>query len=45
MTEITLRQSIQRGLIEALDGDPDVFIMGEDVGAYGGAYAITSGFL
>ncbi|MBH59638.1 MAG: alpha-ketoacid dehydrogenase subunit beta [Dehalococcoidia bacterium] len=45
MSEITVRQAIQKGLMEALDSDPDVFIMGEDIGAYGGAYAITSGFL
>ena len=45
MSEITVRQSIQKGLAEALDADPNVFIMGEDIGDYGGAYAITSGFL
>ena len=45
MTEITLRQALQKGLSEAIENDPDVFIMGEDIGAYGGAYAITSGFL
>ncbi|MEC7880531.1 MAG: pyruvate dehydrogenase complex E1 component subunit beta [Chloroflexota bacterium] len=45
MSEITVRQSIQKGLLEALDADPNVFIMGEDIGDYGGAYAITSGFL
>ena len=45
MSEITIRQSIQKGLAEALDADPNVFIMGEDIGDYGGAYAITSGFL
>ncbi|MBM01394.1 MAG: alpha-ketoacid dehydrogenase subunit beta [Chloroflexi bacterium] len=45
MSEITVRQAIQKGLMEALDSDPNVFIMGEDIGAYGGAYAITSGFL
>lgn len=45
MSEISVRQSIQKGLIEALDNDSSVFIMGEDIGAYGGAYAITSGLL
>ena len=45
MAEITLRQALQKGLSEAIENDPDVFIMGEDIGAYGGAYAITSGFL
>ena len=40
MAEITLRQALQKGLSEAIENDPDVFIMGEDIGAYGGAYAI-----
>ena len=39
MSEITVRQALQRGLSEAIENDPDVFIMGEDIGAYGGAYA------
>ena len=45
MTLMTIRQSIQKGLREALINDPAVFLMGEDIGEYGGAYAITSGFL
>ena len=45
MTEITFRQALQRGLREALDADPDVFLMGEDIGKYGGAYAVTQGLL
>ncbi len=45
MPEITMRQAIQRGLEEGLQNDSSVFIMGEDIGKYGGAYAITAGFL
>ncbi len=45
MTEILFREAIKRGLAEALDSDPTVFIMGEDIGEYGGAYAVTDGFL
>ncbi len=45
MPEITYRQAVRLGLEEALDRDPDVFLMGEDVGRYGGAYAIPAGFL
>jgi len=45
MPEITYRQAVRLGLEEALDRDPSVFLMGEDVGRYGGAYAITAGFL
>ncbi len=42
---ITIRESIKLGLKEAIENDPRVFIMGEDVGSYGGAYSITDGFL
>ena len=45
MAEITLREAIAKGLREALDGDESVFLMGEDIGAYNGAYAVTRGFL
>jgi len=45
MTEITFRQALQRGLREALDADSDVFLMGEDIGKYDGAYAVTQGLL
>ncbi|MDA1096685.1 MAG: alpha-ketoacid dehydrogenase subunit beta [Chloroflexi bacterium] len=42
---MTYREAVRRGLMEALDEDERVFIMGEDVGAYGGAYAVTKDFL
>ena len=45
MAEIILRDAIAKGLREALDQDERVFLMGEDIGAYGGAYAVTRGFL
>ncbi len=45
MAELTLRDAIKQGLKEALDEDDRVFIMGEDVGAFQGSYAVTSGFL
>lgn len=45
MPDILFRDAIKLGLKEALDNDPSVFIMGEDIGAYGGAYAVTDGFL
>ncbi len=45
MAEILFREAIKRGLAEALDSNPNVFIMGEDIGEYGGAYAVTDGFL
>ncbi len=45
MTELTLREAIRVGLEEALAANPEAIIMGEDVGAYGGSYAVTKGFL
>ena len=42
---MTLRDAITQGLREAIQNDPKVFIMGEDIGAYGGPYAVTKGFL
>ena len=43
-TEMTYRQAICQGLTEALDEDPRVYLMGEDIGPYGGAFAVTQGF-
>ncbi|MDA1279029.1 MAG: alpha-ketoacid dehydrogenase subunit beta [Chloroflexi bacterium] len=45
MPEIAVRQALKQGLEEALENDPRVFMMGEDIGEYGGAYAVTDGFL
>jgi pyruvate dehydrogenase E1 component beta subunit len=41
----TYREAIRAGLREALQSDLRVFLMGEDVGRYGGAYACSKGFL
>jgi pyruvate dehydrogenase E1 component beta subunit len=43
--KMTYREAIRGGLREALQNDPRVFLMGEDVGRYGGAYACSKGFL
>ena len=45
MPEITYRAAISQSLREALRQDDRVFMMGEDIGGYGGAYAVTRGFL
>ncbi len=45
MTKITYREAVRAGLREALQSDPRVFLMGEDVGRYGGSYACSKGFL
>ena len=44
MAEIIIREAIRRGLHEALESDDRVFLMGEDIGAYQGSYAVTRGF-
>ncbi len=42
---ITYREAIREALREAMQRDERVFLMGEDVGAYGGAYACSKGLL
>jgi pyruvate dehydrogenase E1 component beta subunit len=41
----TYRDAARTALRSALRADPLVFLMGEDVGSYGGAYAVSSGLL
>ena len=43
MGDITYREAVFTALREALTEDPLVFIAGEDIGPYGGAYAVTKG--
>ena len=45
MTKTTYREAVRAGLREALHADPRVFLMGEDVGCYGGTYACSHGLL
>jgi pyruvate dehydrogenase E1 component beta subunit len=45
MPQTTYREALRAAHREALVRDPRVFIMGEDVGKYGGSYAVTKGFL
>jgi pyruvate dehydrogenase E1 component beta subunit len=42
---ITYREALRAGLYEALEKDSRVFLMGEDVGKYGGTYAVSKGML
>jgi pyruvate/2-oxoglutarate/acetoin dehydrogenase E1 component len=39
--ELTYSQAIQEALAQAMDADPSVFLMGEDIGVYGGAFQVT----
>ncbi|HEY3343833.1 MAG TPA: alpha-ketoacid dehydrogenase subunit beta [Anaerolineaceae bacterium] len=44
MARITMREAISQALWEELERDPSVFILGEEVGVWGGTYAVTKGF-
>ena len=43
MKEITYLEAIKEALDEEMARDPGVFVLGEDVGAYGGAFRVTEG--
>jgi len=41
----TYLEAIREGLWEEMERDPNVFLLGEDIGVYGGAFKVTTGFL
>src|SRR6195256_1596245 len=41
--ELSYLEAIREGLTEEMRRDPKVFVLGEDVGAYGGAFGVTQG--
>lgn len=43
--KMTYREALRQGLVEALKLNPKTFLLGEDVGAYGGTYAVSKGLL
>jgi pyruvate dehydrogenase E1 component subunit beta len=45
VTRVTYREAVRAALRAALQADPRVFLMGEDVGRYGGCYAVSKGLL
>jgi len=45
MPELTYLEAIRLALFEEMQRDSRVFVIGEDVGAYGGAFRVTQGFL
>ncbi|MBK7276895.1 MAG: alpha-ketoacid dehydrogenase subunit beta [Betaproteobacteria bacterium] len=45
MPRTTYREALREAHREALQRDPRVFLMGEDVGRYGGSYAVSKGLL
>lgn len=44
MARITMREAISQAMWEEMERDPNVFILGEEVGVWGGSYAVTKGF-
>ena len=45
MAEVTYLEAIREALFEEMERDPNVFCLGEDIGAYGGAFKVTEGLL
>ena len=43
--ETSYREAVRAAMTEAMEADDRVFLMGEDVGAYGGCYAVSMGLL
>jgi len=41
----TYLEAIREGLWEEMQRDPNVFLLGEDIGVYGGAFKVTAGFI
>ncbi|MGA3018716.1 MAG: alpha-ketoacid dehydrogenase subunit beta [Bryobacteraceae bacterium] len=40
----TYLEAIRQGMWEEMERDPNVFLLGEDIGVYGGAFKVTAGF-
>ena len=45
MAEITYLEALREALVEEMERDENVFCMGEDIGAYGGAFKVTEGLM
>ncbi|GAC1658938.1 MAG: alpha-ketoacid dehydrogenase subunit beta [Gemmatimonadaceae bacterium] len=45
MAEVTYLEAIRQALFEEMERDGNVFCMGEDIGAYGGAFKVTDGLI
>lgn len=45
MVEITYRDALRQALIDAMEADETVVVIGEEVGRYGGAYGVTKGLI
>lgn len=45
LATVTYLEAIHQGLWEEMERDPTVFLLGEDIGRYGGAFKVTAGML
>ena len=45
IVQTTYREAIRQALIDAMQADPDIILLGEEVGLYGGAYGVTKGLI
>jgi 2-oxoisovalerate dehydrogenase E1 component beta subunit len=45
MAVLTYLEAIRQGIWEEMERDPSVFLLGEDIGTYGGAFKVTAGML
>lgn len=45
MRQITYLEAVRESIRQAMRNNPDVFLMGEDIGIYGGAFGVTRGML
>lgn len=45
MRELTYAQALREAIIEEMDRNPDIILLGEDIAGYGGVFKVTSGLL
>jgi acetoin:2,6-dichlorophenolindophenol oxidoreductase subunit beta len=45
MRELTYAEALREGLRQIMEADSRVFVMGEDIGVYGGAFGVTAGLI
>ena len=45
MREITFSKALREALIEEMERDPNIILLGEDIGVYGGVFKVTDGLL
>ena len=44
MARITIREALSQALWEEMEANEKIFLMGEEIGVWGGTYAVTRGF-